>query len=1390
MNKAQDLLKALRNDGVNIWLEGSELRYRAPHGVMSPERLEALRSEKQEIVNFLLKVQQSNSQLSSSMTDEEKPTNIPLSSMQERLWALNSIEGLGPAYHITGGVTLKGTFDKTIFELALKNIVLRHDALRTRFSMNNGTPEQIISPDAYACLEWRDLSSINPVLQSNEKDKLIKEFIQRPFDLEAGGLCRVLLLQTSREEHISIFVMHHMISDGWSLNLFVSELSTLYLSFSKGECSPFESAKFQYSDYVAWQKETMSQGLLEKQVLYWKTKLEGVSGTFELPLDKPRSTQKKQEGANYNFKLPEILSRDLKKFAHEENATVFIVLAAAFNHILSLRTGRKDIILGTSVAGRTNNWTKEIIGFFANTIILRTHVSSSVSFRQLVQRTKETVIDAFANQELPYDKMLRESIPTRDNTKHPLSQILFTLHNYPKKINNLPNLEFELIGSEILSTHASKRDISLHMVEHQNSITGVVQYSKNVLDESTIANIIEQYIKLLRICIAKPMTLLSNINFELTKKWHEKLKKWNNTLDSYPNMTFQQLFNCQAKNMPEKIAVKYGDEKITYGELDIKAGQFANTLISLGQKNNPLIALYCDRSIEMIIGLIAIMKTGGAYVPLSPSQPKERIYTIIEDSKIESVVTLTKYEGVFTSDEFKCRNRNFKIVSLDKSHNYIKIKESKEVEVSQQDLAYVIYTSGSTGQPKGVAISNASICNFSNVIARDIYKGRKCLNLTVNAPVFFDMSLKHISQLAYGHSLFILDEELRLSPGRLLKFFRSNKINGFECTPSQLSMILDYTNIDPAKINLLPDYVLLGGEKIEQSMWDSLKKIKSTVFYNMYGPTEATVDCMYSVVKKQLKPTIGSPIANYRVYLLDSDLEPVQSGVPGEIYIGGVGLAEGYLNNPALTAEKFIPDPFSNILGERMYKSGDLARFNSAGEVEYLCRVDDQVKLRGFRVELEEIENALCDYPGVKKCIVLFSEKQHLVAYLLMQESEKKPTNEILNNWLAKKIPDYMIPSYYSFIESIPLNANGKVDKKSLPSFDFFESKEFFITPTTKEEIILSKLWCKILNIESVSINADFFELGGHSMLAVRLLNNIYDELGIDLPVRTIFENRTISAFSKFLEDKFESHGNFKIETCIQKGKDKTPLFFIHASQGDIGYVYNFKEVVSENVPIYGISALGFVEGEPINTSIEDMATSYIGVIRNIQPKGPYQIVGWSAGGTIAWEIARQLLLEGQSIHFLGLIDTLPLYDQKYTWSKIDDQTSYILNSVRGVRNEILFKKLLELKQQKDVNGMLVLLQDEGFLPPGLGLSLLNRHLQVRLGIAQALSKYIPSALPITANIFCATENNNEDISHGWENIQSVFSLDVSKFFANHSSIVENPMIHSVWEKIERKLLN
>ncbi|AOJ36098.1 non-ribosomal peptide synthetase [Burkholderia metallica] len=1397
MSEAHSLLASLREAGVQVWMEGSELRYRAPAGVMSQERLAALRAVKHEVVDFLRQVAGANTSVAPLAAVRPRPARLPLSYMQERLWILDRIEHLGPAYHIAGGISLTGRLDAAAFEQALAEIVRRHESLRTRFVAHDERIEQVIDGPGGCMLDRQDLGGHDDPLQRKEAARRIAQaFVRSPFDLASGPLFRVQLLRLAPDEHIAVVVMHHIVSDGWSLNVLLRELGALYAAFSRGEPSPLPELPVQYVDYALWQRDWLRDDVLARQVAHWREQLSGLPVALDLPLDRPRPAVQSFRGDSVSFTLSPALSSRLKQLALAEGATPFMVYLAALQHLLARLTGQNDIVIGTPVAGRTDRLVEGLIGFFVNTLVLRTDVSGNPTFRQLLARAKETTVQAYAHQDLPFERLVEELKPVRTRSVPPVFQVLLALHNYPEEGLNLPGMRLEHLDSGFATAHAAKRDLSLHLTESADGLHGVLVYSTDLFERATIERFVSQFHTLLEAASAEPDRHLSGIPLQTAAEQQHMLVEWNATSRAYPPGCIHQRFEAQSDRTPEQTALVFNGKRLSYGDLNRRADRLASHLIARGVGPDVLVGICVERSLEMVVGVLGILKAGGAYVPLDPHHPQDRLATMLTDAGPCVLLTQQHLRARLRQlvDETPALSR-LPIFSLDTDEIDAGDARPPRIFVNPANLAYVIYTSGSTGTPKGVAVTHASIGNFSAYLQREVYSGdagNRPLNLTVNAPYVFDMSLKHIALLGAGHTLHMLSDDIRLDPGALLRYFKHNGIDGFECTPSQLSVLTDYLDTVDGEQLTLPGRVLLGGEAIGQSHWDQLKARAATTFFNMYGPTEATVDCAMCRVAAHASPTIGRPLDNYQIYLLDPYGQPVPVGVAGEVYIAGAGLARGYLGRPDLTAEKFVPNPFGPTPGSRMYRSGDLARFRSDGNIEYLGRIDHQVKIRGFRIELGEIETALNALDTVSNAAVLAqphaaSDEPQLVAYITARDGETMPDDAQLRSSLSSTLPDYMLPTHFMRLDRLPLNDNGKIDRKALPLPDISHSSEGYVAPGTATQIALATVWSELLKLKQVGLHDNFFELGGHSLLAVRMLARVKAGLGIDIALRELFANPTLLQFSAAIDACDSTSSRYPHLIALRTTKHVTPLFCVHPGQGEIGYVRNLLPWLDTSQPLYGIAAIGFMPGETPLDSVTDMASRHVEAIRSVQSTGPYRLSGWSAGGIIAYEMARQLLDAGQSVEFLGLIDTASDYARRSRGTLAPSEFQFLLQSAPSNAFADRLAHIHSAASVADVDGLLLCFQQEGCLPREMDLPLLRRHLSVRYGIAKALDGYVPPSLPIPVSLYCADAEAREDIAQGWIDLLGD-RIRVTRFDATHYSIVELPQIQTLGQAIQEAM--
>ncbi len=1028
-----------------------------------------------------------------------RKNNLKLSYQQQRVWFLDQLDPMNSSYNIPLTVKIKGKLNLEILDETINKIVSRQEILRSYVQTVEGEPFVKIVDDPDIKIDVIDSTN------KNEDDiyKLCKKDFSKPFALNKFPLFRIKIYKLNENEHFLSFVIHHIISDGWSGSIFIKEFITIYADIIDNRQSNLTPLKIQYVDFANWQRNYLSGELLKEKINFWKNYLAGAPSLLELPTDKPRPAVQTFIGASKRFSLSEKLSEQIKDLAAQTNTTVFMVLTAALNILLSKYSNQKDICIGSPVANRKNQAIESLIGFFVNTIVVRSDLSGNPTLNEFLMRTKKSLLDAFSNQDVPFEKLVDSLEVERSVSHSPLFQVMFTFQNLPQSNFKLPGLEFEMFE---LESDIAKFDINLTMSETNNSIlTGSWEYNTDLFEASTIERMIEHYKILLNEFTADINKNIDDVQIILDNEKQLLLTDWNDTSVKYDDkISLAEVFENAAKKYTNNIAVNFNNQTITYKELDEKSNQLANILIKKGITLDSLVGFYFERSIESIISIIAIWKAGAAYIAIDPSYPDERVNYMIEDSGIKIVVTHRNYENKFEKGKINLIYID-EINNLDQTNNL-------NIKINSENLAYIIYTSGSTGKPKGVMIRQKSVLNLANELYNKIYSKGNKLKVSLNAPLAFDASVQQLVALFFGHTLYIIPQETRLDAEELLKFIRHNELDVFDCVPTQLKTLLDEGFAVENKFK--PSFVLPGGEPIDKKMWNSLIQINEVKFFNMYGPTECTVDSTICEINKEItKPSIGKQINNVTHFVLDTKLNLLPIGIKGELYIGGAGIARGYLNKPGLTSERFIPNPFANQPGERIYKTGDIVRYLPDGNIEYIERIDSQVKLRGFRIELGEIESILISYPNIEEAIVIVREDQpnvkNLVAYYT--SNEMQIDNNKLEKYLAENLPEYMIPSFFINIENIPLTPNGKVNRKALPKpqhSDIIQNEEF-IAPTTEKEILLAEIWKELLGFDNVGVNDNFFKLGGDSIVAIQMIAKAKQK-GLQITPVQIFQNQTL----------------------------------------------------------------------------------------------------------------------------------------------------------------------------------------------------------------------------------------------------------------------------------------
>ena len=1168
-----------------------------------------------------------------NLPEETEVFVFPASFAQQRLWFLNQLAPGNPFYNVSTALCLTGSLNLRSLEQTFNEIVQRHESLRTTFAMFEGELVQIIAPMLTVSLPTINLQNLSPTQQETAALQLATDAAQRPFDLAAGPLFKVTLLQLSETEHILLLNLHHIVADGWSIGVLIRELGTLYTAFVKNGRSPLAALPLQYADFAEWQHQYLQGEVLATQLAYWRQQLNGITA-LNLPTDRQRLAVPSYRGAKQFITLSPALSEALKSLSQQEGATLFITLLAAFQTLLYRYTGQADIAVGTPIANRNRSEIEALIGFFVNSLVLRADLSGNPTFQELLHRVKNVAMTAYAYQDLPFEKLVEELHPDRELSRNPLFQISFSLQNTPVAALELPGIAFRAIDFD---AGTAKLDLECNLWEDAGSIQGQFVYSTDLFDRATIARMAGHFQTLLEAIVANPKQRISDLALLTAPEYQQLLIDWNDTQRDYPqNQCFHQLFEERVGRSPDAVAAVFENQQLTYRQLNSRANQLARYLQQLGAAPEVLIGLCVERSLDAIVGILGIIKAGAAYLPLDPTYPQERLNFMLEDAGVSILITQQHLAKNLTQPE---NSGVFTVVCLDSDIEIIARQSPANLtaNIIPQNLAYVIYTSGSTGKPKGVLIEHRGLYNLAlaQIEAFNLNSNHRVLQF---ASLSFDASIFEIVMaLGTGATLYCAQKQSLLAGQTLIQFLQDNTITHATFPPSLLAVL------PSAELPALQTIICAG----ESCSPDVVKRWASgRRFFNAYGPTEATVWSSFAEIGDRKKPPIGRPIANTQLYILDENLQPVPVGIPGELYIGGSGLARGYLNRPELTAQRFIPNPFSEKAGERIYKTGDLARYLPDGNIEFLGRTDEQVKIRGYRIELGEIEALLIQHPAVKETAAVaeddFSGNKRLVAYVVPNPTQALNPLE-MRNFLKEKLPAYMIPHAFVAIEFLPLTPNGKIDRNRLIAPGNLTSNstdKSCIAPRTPTESTLAKIWSEILNAEPVGISDNFFDLGGDSLLAIRLINEINQQFERELPLSALFLNPTIEALADSLDSGTNSREWSPLVAIKPRGKNP-PFFCVHPI---FGVVFPYCELafqLGENQPFYGLQPKG-IDGEssPL-TRIEDMAADYIAALRTVQPKGPYFLGGWSFGGLVAFEMAQQLLAAGDEVALLAVLDTL-----------------------------------------------------------------------------------------------------------------------------------------------------
>lgn len=1064
--------------------------------------------------------------------------SFPLSYAQQRLWFLDQLEPGSPAYNISTAVRLSGLLDIDTLKRSLNEIVRRHESLRTTFTTIDGRPVQVIAPSLTLPLPLIDLSELSVAARESEAVRLMFDEARRVFDLGQGPLLRVTVLRLCKQDHIVVLTMHHIVSDGWSMGVFIREMAALYEAFSKREPSPLPELPLQYADFVQWERQHLQDEMVERQLAYWKQQLGGDLPVLQLPTDRPRPAVQTHQGARLPVSLPPRLIESLKALSQSEGATLFMTLLAAFQALLSRYTNQEDISIGSSIAGRNRAETEGLIGFFLNTLVLRTDLSGNPGFLELLKRVREVALGAYSNQDVPVEMLLEALHPERIPSHNPLFQVLFILQNTPTATLQITGLTLQPLE---LDTNTAKFDLTLDLTEKAGGIQGWLEYNTDLFELETVAGMMHHFQTLLESIIADPNQSLASLALLTADERERSVSQWNqSSVVEESGLSLHQLVERQAERTPEAVAVIFEQEQLTYGELNARANRLAHYLHRIGVGPEVLVGLLMERSVEMVSGLLGILKAGGAYLPLDPAYPEERLSLILGDSGARIVLTQSSLQEKISEQPVRvvCLDADEKAIAKETSSNPSNI-------VGPQNLAYVIYTSGSSGVPKGVQTPHSAVVNYVEAagVAYELGSQDRVLQF---ASISFDASAEEIYPcLSCGATLVLRTEEMLASPARFLETCQEWQITVVDLPTAYWHELAAGLGVEiesfPPSIRL----VIIGGERtLPERLADWQRHVGESVrLVNSYGPTEATIVATMcelpasenGALTARREVSIGRPVRNAQAYILDQRLNPVPVGVAGELYLGGSGLARGYLRRPELTAQKFIAHPFSLEAGGRLYATGDFARYRAEGQIEFVGRIDNQVKVRGFRIELGEIEAALHRHSAVREAVVEARDDapgvKRLVAYIVARPQAAVPATSEIRNYLKQQLPDYMIPSAFVMLDALSLTTGGKVDRRALPAPGDArpELDEGFVAPRTPTEGVLAAIWGEVLGLKQVGVHDNFFDLGGHSLLATQVISRIRESFRTELSLRSVFEFPTLADLADRIEIAVRAGQDFEL---------------------------------------------------------------------------------------------------------------------------------------------------------------------------------------------------------------------------------------------------------------------
>jgi amino acid adenylation domain-containing protein len=1414
-----EFLSELRRLEIKVSADGDRLRLSAPKGVLTPTLREQLAERKAEILAFLNNASRPTDSTLVPLQPVARNENLPLSSAQQRLWFLDQLEPNSSAYNIPVAYRLTGQLNVVVLEKSIGEILQRHETLRTTFSSVNGQPIQVITEQINFSLPLVDLRNLPETEREAEAQRLVIQEQEQPFNLATGPLWRTQLLQLDQQESLLLVTMHHSVSDGWSVGVFEQELTALYEAFCTGKASPLPELPIQYADFAHWQQQWLQSEDFKYQLDYWKQQLGGALPVLELPTDRPRPPVQTDRGAEQTLILPQKLSEALKDLSRQEGATLAMTMLAGFKTLLYRYTGQEDIIVGSPVAGRNRAELERLIGFFISTVVMRSDLSGNPSFRQLLSRVRQVALDAYAHQDVPFDKLVEELQPERDLSRTPIFQVWFNMLNLGDQELTLSELKVEPFSSQ---GTRSKFDLTLYVQEQPaQGIRLKLVYNVALFEPERMEEMLAQFQHLLEQIVEQPEAGIASFSL-VTPKAQLILPNPTQELCSKWEKAPHQRFSQQAQQVPEKLAVVDAQETWSYDELEAWSNQLAHYLLKHGIGSQDVVAIYGHRSAALVWAMLGVIKAGAAFMILDPAYPAARLIDCLGIAQpkgwlqIEAAGELPRALAEFLETLSCCCHLKLPQRSIAAQRGLLTdyATDDPGVAIDPDQLLYVAFTSGSTGIPKGILGTHRPVSHFLEWHGRAFgfnQQDRFCMLSGLS----HDPLLRNIfTPLWLGATLYIPQQQDIETPGQLAAWIRQHQVSIAHLTPAMGQLLTETQSHTTSPITSLR-YLFFGGEILTQqdvaqicqlapkatcvNFYGATETPQAMGYYTIPHPTERAYDGQLSPLKGTIP--LGRGIEDVQLLILNSTHQLAGIGEVGQIYIRTPYLAKGYIGNQELTQERFLVNPFTNLATDRLYQTGDLGRYLPDGNIEFLGRADHQVKIRGFRIELGEIEAVLVQHPVVRESVVMAREDQpgdkRLVAYIVSHPEQVAASSE-LRGFLQQKLPNYMIPSAFVMLETIPLTPNGKIDYRALPAPNEVkqELEGAFTAPKDEIELLLTKIWEKVLDRKSIGVKDNFFELGGHSLLALRLLSEIEKTFAKNLPLVTFFEAQTVEQLANILRQE-EGTAQWRSLVMVQPGSSsKPPLFCVHAIWGNVLFYQKLVRHLEPDQPFYGLQAQGLDGKHTPSTSVEEMAAHYIKEIQTVQPEGPYFLGGFSFGGLVVFEIARQLRAQGQKVALLAIFDTVaPAYYEPTSGSGYTEHTTFwgkgffhLRNLLKLGLNDQLSYVWFRLKWHLTAGKLSIFYKS--YLryikrsPQDL------RLLDVAWANYQARQNYVPEVYADQLTLFRASDRDagsDYQPTLGWGELVEG-EVEIHEVPGSHTDVMEEPTVRLLAEKLMARL--